>query len=84
MLKLFGGGGNGSGGSGRARWQGKSFRVQQYHVTVEDVLAEGEKQCWLPRDGRGRDDLLLTVAARSASLYMCVLCCALCYWCEEC
>lgn len=42
MLKLFGGGGNGSGGSGRTRWQGKSFRVQQYHVTVEDVLAEGE------------------------------------------
>lgn len=39
MLKLFGsGGGN---GDGKTRWQGKSFRIELYHVTVEDVLAEG-------------------------------------------
>lgn len=40
MLKLFGGGS--SNGDGKTRWQGKSFRIEQYHVTVEDVLAEGE------------------------------------------
>ena len=40
MLKLFGGGS--SNGDGKTRWQGKSFRIEQYHVTVEEVLAEGE------------------------------------------
>ena len=39
MLKLFGGGGGGN-GEGKT-WQGKSFRIEHYHVTVEDVLAEG-------------------------------------------
>ena len=40
MLRLFGGGGGN--GDGRTRWQGKSFRVEKYQVTVEEVLAEGE------------------------------------------
>ena len=39
MLKLFGGGGGGN-GEGKT-WHGKSFRIERYHVTVEDVLAEG-------------------------------------------
>ena len=39
MLKLFGGGGGN--GDGKTRWQGKTFRIERYHVTVEDVLAEG-------------------------------------------
>lgn len=42
MLKLFGG--SGGNGDGKTRWQGKSFRIEQYHVTVEDVLAEGTTQ----------------------------------------
>ena len=39
MLKLFGGGGGGN-GEGKT-WHGKSIRIEHYHVTVEDVLAEG-------------------------------------------
>ncbi|CAI8040753.1 hypothetical protein GBAR_LOCUS22662 [Geodia barretti] len=38
MLKLLGGGGGN--GVGKTRWQGKSFQIEQYNVTVEDILAE--------------------------------------------
>ena len=41
MLKLLGGGVGGSDGDGKTRWLGKSFKIEDYYVTVEDTLAEG-------------------------------------------
>ena len=41
MLKLLGGSGGGGNGDGKARWQGKSFQIEKYSVTVEDTIAEG-------------------------------------------